>query len=99
MRRISVNAVVVAIGLALGLTVFNVGNTRAAEAIRPPTQFEVGIPADAGVVFWLSWQDNATNEASYSVERSSTGDAGPWSQIASLPPDASRYDDRVSKSA
>ena len=57
-----------------------------------PTDLEAHVVADALSVD-LSWQDNADNEASYVVERATTGEEGPWAVIATLPVDSSSYFD------
>ena len=39
----------------------------------------------------LTWNDNATNEANYEVERSTTGSGGPFSPLVSLPAGTTSY--------
>jgi hypothetical protein len=41
----------------------------------------------------LAWTDNATDETSYRVERSTTGSGGPFSPLATLAADATSHDD------
>ncbi len=57
-----------------------------------PTGLEAIVVQDA-LAIQLLWQDNAVNEDSYLVERSTAGAEGPWSVIATLPPDSSGYFD------
>jgi hypothetical protein len=57
-----------------------------------PTDLEALVVQDALKIVIL-WQDNADDEASYAVERSLTGEGGPWSVRATLPPDSSDYSD------
>ena len=66
----------------------------AAQSSAPtaPTDLEASGVADAGLIV-LSWQDNANDEDSYLVERSTEGDSGPWAVIATLPADTTEYSD------
>ena len=42
----------------------------------------------------LLWEDNADNESTYIVERSTSGAEGPWTMLVSLPADTILYFDR-----
>jgi hypothetical protein len=61
----------------------------------PPTAPKdlVAMVVEDALLIQLLWQDNADDEESYVVERSTEGEEGPWSVIASLPPDSSSHDD------
>ncbi len=41
----------------------------------------------------LIWTDNANNEESYEIERSTTGSSGPFNLLATLPADSASYSD------
>ena len=41
----------------------------------------------------LEWKDNSNNETHFVVQRSDSGGGGPWSNVATLPPDTRSYRD------
>lgn len=57
-----------------------------------PTNLQAVVVQDQ-LLIALLWEDNADNETSYKVERSTSGAAGPWSVIATLPADTTQYGD------
>ena len=61
-------------------------------APAPPTDL-LAIPAVDGGPIELRWVDNATNEQTYIVERSTTGPDGPWTEIDRPPANSSSYID------
>jgi hypothetical protein len=57
-----------------------------------PTDLDAVVVHDALAIL-LIWEDNADNEDSYIVERSTVGPSGPWVLVATLPPDSVDYPD------
>jgi hypothetical protein len=66
--------------------------TAAEMAPAAPTNLQAIVVYDA-LAIQLLWQDNADNEESYVVERSTAGAEGPWSVIATLPANGDSYFD------
>jgi hypothetical protein len=69
---------------ALALTLSALSPVQAGGAPAAPTNLEAIVVEDALSIL-LRWEDNADNELSYVVERSTTGSGGPWAVVATLP--------------
>ena len=57
-----------------------------------PKNLEVIVVQD-GQLIQLSWQDNASNEDAYIIQRSIVGAGGPWNAYITLPPNTTTFDD------
>lgn len=69
------------------LGLFVIGVARAQEAPPAPTDLLVDDTDHRSFdSLFLTWHDNAGNEVSYRVERSSAGESGPWEVINQVPP-------------
>ncbi len=79
--------VVIAVGVAPPAVAFGQVTPPAA-----PSSLQANVIQDAlGIL--LTWQDNADNEDSYVVERSTAGANGPWQVVATLAPNSVNHAD------
>jgi hypothetical protein len=67
----------------VGVALATVSDAQEAPPAAPTELFAYDDAVEAAV--WLSWQDNADNETSYTIERSTTGAEGPWDALATVP--------------
>jgi len=60
------------------------------QAPAAPTNLQIIVANDA-LAITILWEDNADDEESYIVERSTSGAGGPWEVVATLAPDTTNY--------
>jgi len=87
------------------LRFFGTNSTLGAWGWSVPFSYETGLTGAQAPVFTnaateensirLGWQDNANYETAYILKRSSTGSGGPYTELATLPPNTESYWDTV----
>lgn len=85
-------AVLFAFGVGAGVQAASITNGGLPTPPAPPTNLEALVVHDQ-LQITLLWQDNADNEDSFVVERSTAGASGPWEVVATPPANSTQYDD------
>lgn len=103
MRKLRISSSLTILVITAAVAIFAFGFKAGAEAPNSPpsgvtaapaapTDLEAHVVHDA-LMIEVRWQDNAGNEDSYVVERSTEGESGPWSELAILLPDSINFYD------
>jgi predicted phage tail protein len=103
MRRLRISSSLTILVITAAVAIFAFGFKAGAEApiaspsgviVAPaaPTELEAHVVHDV-LLIEVRWQDNADNEDSYVIERSTEAESGPWSELAILLPDSINYYD------
>ena len=98
LNETSGTAVVSSAGTTANGTIVGAGYSHSAQCAPfnwgPPTApSALAASAPGGTTVHLSWTDNASNEASFEIERSTAGAGGPFSPLTSVAANAVAYDD------
>lgn len=85
-------AVLFASGVGAGVQAASITNGGLPTLPLAPTNLEARVVHDQ-LQITLLWQDNADNEDSFVVQRSTAGPSGPWEVVATPPANSTQYDD------